>query len=80
MLIDKNDAFIYLSVDFYDFINLEVPLRSVPDTSVHLCPPKVLEILGLNPDGSENEDRIEEEEEEPVDPRWSALKKLKDEE
>jgi len=82
ILIDDSVPVIFLATDFYDFIHLEIPLRKVPEPDIHLCAPSVLEMLGLNPDGSEREPApVEEEEEEEADlddPRWRMLRKLKD--
>jgi uncharacterized protein len=82
ILLDDSVPVIFLATDFYDFIHLEIPLRRVPDPEVHLCAPAVLEMLGLNPDGSEREPEPEEENEEPdeFDPRWQTLRNLKDSE
>jgi uncharacterized metal-binding protein YceD (DUF177 family) len=78
VLIDESTPVLYFAQDFYDFLVLQIPLRKVPPTDLHLCPPNVLELLGLNPDGSSKD--LPEDEEEPVDPRWADLKKLKDSE
>ena len=52
----------------YEFVVLALPARKVHDPKD--CNPKVMELL------SEHFEEIEEDEEE-VDPRWAALKKLK---
>ncbi len=78
ILIEDSTPVIYFARDLYDFIVLEMPLRRVPSTDVHLCAPQVLELLGLNPDGSPKEPEELETEEETTDPRWQALNKLKD--
>jgi uncharacterized protein len=79
VLIEESTPTLFFAQDFYDFIVLQIPLRRVPPPEVHLCAPKVLELLGLNPDGSPKESEPEaEEEEDTEDPRWQALKKLKD--
>lgn len=78
VLIEESTPTIFLAQDFYDFIILQIPLRRVPEPDVHLCAPQVLELLGLNPDGSPKEIVAAEEDEMPVDPRWQALNKLKD--
>jgi uncharacterized protein len=83
VLIDESTPTLFFAQDFYDFIVLQIPLRRVPSPEVHLCAPQVLELLGLNPDGSPKEEPVEEEAEndtegsEVEDPRWEALKKLK---
>ncbi len=73
--IDKNEEELSLIQEIYDFIHLSLPMRKVPDPSVHLCDPKVLEVLGLDEEGKPVEN-VETEEE--IDPRWAALKQLKD--
>jgi uncharacterized protein len=80
ILLDDSVPLISLATDFYDFIHIEIPLRRVPPTEIHLCAPIVLEMLGLNPDGSEREPEVVEEEQEvdAIDPRWQMLRKLKD--
>lgn len=84
ILLDQNEPRLLLAKDFYDFILLQIPLRKVPTADIHLCAPRVMEMLGLNPDGSpktpeaEKEPSEEEGSEEPVDPRWAELKKLKE--
>ena len=79
VLLDESVPVIHLAQDFYDFIHLEIPLRKVPAPQIHLCAPEVLELLNLNPDGSERAPIVtEEEEEDESDPRWQALRKLKD--
>lgn len=80
ILLDDSVPVVFLATDFYDFIHLEIPLRRVPEPDIHLCAPSVLEMLGLNPDGSEREPVEEEEEPEmdEFDPRWQTLRKLKD--
>lgn len=76
VVIDRKEQWLDLSGDFFDFVNLEVPIRKVPPKEIHLCPPAVLQILGLDENGNEIEPV--EEEEETIDPRWAELKKLKD--
>ena len=78
VLIEESLPTLFFAQDFYDFIILQLPLRRVPEPEVHLCAPNVLELLGMNPDGSLKEPAPVEEEEEVADPRWEALKKLKD--
>lgn len=79
VLIDPATPVLFLAQDFYDFIVLQIPLRRVPEPSVHICAPQVLDLLGLNPDGSPKEVvEGDSEDEDETDPRWQALKKLKD--
>jgi uncharacterized metal-binding protein YceD (DUF177 family) len=72
MFIDRKDPYLSLVQEIYDFVNLSVPFRKVPDSKVHTCPEAVLKLLGLTED-AENVAKAEE-----IDPRWEALKKLKD--
>lgn len=64
-----------IAQELYDFTQVSLPLRRVPEPEVHLCDPKILEVLGIDEDGN----RIETDEkgEDEIDPRWAALKKLK---
>ena len=78
ILIDESTPTIFLAQDFYDFIILQIPLRRVPEPEVHLCAPNVMELLGLNPDGTPMDPVEPEEDDKPIDPRWQALNKLKD--
>ncbi len=84
ILIDRSVPVLYLAQDFYDFLVIQIPLRKVPEPSVHICAPEVLAMLGLNPDGSQIEESEQEkgddDSEENIDPRWHALKKFKDSE
>jgi uncharacterized protein len=75
MYVDHLEPQLSLVQEFFDFITLAVPLRKVPDPEVHLCDPKVLRILGLDAQGKPIASPQEEEKE--MDPRWEALKKLK---
>lgn len=58
VVIDKDEPILDLSGDFYEWINLEAPLRRIPDPKVHTCSEEVLNILGIRP----GEELIEEEE------------------
>lgn len=71
ILIDRNDPFLVLVPELYDFISLEVPIRKVPLPSVHKCPPEVLALI-------ENIEEEESNDDDDIDPRWEKLKKLKD--
>ncbi len=77
VLIDENNPFLYVGKDLYDFIVLQIPLRRVPSEEIHVCPDAVLQLLG-ELESPDLEDESDEEEE--IDPRWAALKKLKDQE
>jgi len=68
LVITEDEHEIDLSQFIYEYIHLLLPMRKVHGTDENgesLCNP---EITG----------RIKEEEDHPVDPRWEALKKLKD--
>lgn len=83
VVIDDSLHWLPLYTEFFDFMHIYLPIRKVPPIEVHLCPPAVLEILGLDAQGNEIEAKPEEnpsEEDEIIDPRWAALKKLKDKE
>ncbi len=77
VLIDENNPYLYVGKELYDFVALQVPLRKVPSEDIHVCPESVLQMLGLIE--TEGVEEVEPEEEE-IDPRWAALKKLKDQE
>jgi uncharacterized protein len=80
VLIEESTPTLFFAQDFYEFISLQIPLRRVPVPEVHICAPKVLELLGINPDGSQKETTVKEDdelEEAEDDPRWQVLKKLK---
>ena len=70
---DPEDNRLSIVQEIYDFIHLSLPMRRVPDPEIHTCSEEVLKKLGLIED--EGDDSNEEEE---IDPRWAALKKLKD--
>lgn len=76
IMISHDEPLLFLAEDFFDFINLQVPLRKVPEADVHICPPEVLALLeGSDEDSDEIEADAPEDGE--IDPRWEALKKLK---
>lgn len=77
MYVNSGEDKLDISQELYDFVQISIPLRKVPDTDVHLCAPDVLKALGLNERGEVKKIKQEKEEEE-IDPRWAALKKLKD--
>lgn len=77
MHVSNQESHLVLVQELYDFIHLSIPMRKVPPKEVHLCDPKVLEVLGLTEDGDPIEKEASEEGE-GTDPRWDALKKLKD--
>jgi len=74
MYVDAAEPWLSIVQELYDFIHLAVPLRRVPDTSIHQCDPAILHKLGLDEEGNP----LEKESEEVIDPRWEKLKKLRD--
>lgn len=80
--VDPDEPELSLIQELYDFVHLAVPMRKVPDSSVHLCPPEILEVLGLDANGDplpeSDEPAADAAEDEPVDERWAVLKKLRD--
>lgn len=75
MHVDPSEAYLNLMQEFFDIIQLAIPIRKVPPMDVHLCAPEVLAILGLDEQGNP----LLQPEEKPIDPRWEALRKLKGE-
>ncbi|MEM6800003.1 MAG: DUF177 domain-containing protein [Bacteroidota bacterium] len=77
MYVSSGEDKLDISQELYDFMQISIPLRKVPHPDVHLCAPEVLKALGLNERGEPMKLEQENEEKE-IDPRWAALKKLKD--
>ena len=77
VLIDENDPYLNFANDLYDFVALQTPLRKVPPEDIHTCPDSVLKMLGLK-EGAEADTADAADDKEEIDPRWAALKKLKD--
>ena len=75
MYVNNQESHLDMVQELYDFVHLALPMRKVPEREVHLCAPEVLKLLGLTEEGEPVEEREEEKE---VDPRWEALKNLKD--
>ena len=75
VVIDEDNPILDLSRDLFDFVSLQVPLRRVPAPEIHTCPDHVLELLGLKESKTKQVATIDEDD---IDPRWAALKKLKD--
>ncbi|MDP5171864.1 MAG: DUF177 domain-containing protein [Bacteroidia bacterium] len=75
--INEEDSEIPVAQDLYDFVHVSLPLRRVPSKKIHICDPSVLAVLGLDANGKP---LPKEESEDDIDPRWEALKKLKDSE
>ena len=77
MYVKSQEPNLVIIQELYDFINLSIPIRKVPEPEVHICSPEVLKMLGLDENGevvAESDDKKEEA----IDPRWAELKKLKD--
>lgn len=72
--IDEKNPLLYVGKDLYDFVALQVPLRNVPSEAEHTCPEWVEKMLA----GEDREEDDEASDDEDIDPRWAALKKLKD--
>ena len=75
--VDSQEDQLKLLQELYDFVQLSIPIRKVPSPEVHLCSPEVLELLNLDENGNPKEED-EDSGDEVTDPRWEALKKLKD--
>lgn len=73
MYVDDHEPQLSILQELYDFISLAVPMRRVPDESIHICDEEVLKLLGLVEDTE-----ADTESEENTDPRWDALRGLKD--
>lgn len=80
VLLNENDNWLVIIQEIYDYISLLIPIRKVPDESVHACSPEVLAFITGESSTSDYADIEEGDEEEDgsIDPRWEALKKLKD--
>ena len=75
VFVDREEDQLSLIQEFYDFIHVSLTMRKDPDPEVHLCDPEVLRMLGLDEEGKPVENVKSDEE---IDPRWAALKQLKD--
>jgi uncharacterized metal-binding protein YceD (DUF177 family) len=73
MYADPYANYLSLVQELYDFISIAIPLRRVPDESIHQCDPQVTAFILTEESGGSTK-----EEEKEIDPRWEALKKLKD--
>lgn len=62
-----------LSQDIYDFISLEMPVKKIAEVSVHTCPEEINNLIQLEEELIDSSDP----ENLSTDPRWEALKKLK---
>ena len=74
--IAPNQHLIPIHQELYDFILLQVPIRKVPDMSLHKCNPEVLKYISGESDLDQEDS--EEEENSQIDPRWESLKKFTD--
>lgn len=76
MYVEAHEPQLSIVQELYDFISLGIPMRRVPDEAIHQCDENVLKLLGL----AETEDASEADEttDENTDPRWDALRGLKD--
>lgn len=72
MYTDPYANYVSLVQELYDFISIAIPLRKVPDESIHQCDPQVISYII-----SEENAKSAKEENDEIDPRWEALKKLK---
>jgi len=73
--VDEKNPFLYVGKDLYDFVALQIPIRNVPcDDGSVTCPDWVEPFFSE----ANNEPEDEAKDDEDIDPRWAALKKLKD--
>ena len=78
MYTDTGESQLSLMQEFFDIVNMAIPIRKVPPKEIHLCAPEILALLGLDENGEPKSSAEQTDEtEEPIDPRWAALKKLK---
>lgn len=75
---DSQEPALKLVQELYDFVQVAIPIRKVPEAEVHLCTPEVLEVLGLDEKGDPIIEEPVAEEEISIDPRWEKLRELKD--
>ncbi len=73
--VEEDESQLVIAQELYDFVQVSIPFRKVPSKKIHRCDPGVLAVLGLDEDGKPIKKQEAEEE---IDPRWEALKKLKD--
>ncbi len=76
--IKEEEPLLSVAQEFYDFVHVSLPLRRVPPKDIHTCDPAVLEVLGIDEYGNPVERPKTESSEDDIDPRWEALKKLKE--
>ncbi|WNJ21455.1 DUF177 domain-containing protein [Pontibacter sp. G13] len=66
---NPQESFLNLVQELYDFIHISIPIRKVPDCDFATCAPELFKLF------------VDEHTEKPSgehDPRWDALKKLRD--
>jgi len=76
--VEPDETELSVKQELYDFVHLALPMRRVPELSIHRCPPEVMELLGLDENGEPIETDEDETSDEPVDERWEALRRLRD--
>lgn len=70
--ISRNQVFLDISQELYDFVCLSLPAKRIPsDCPGKRCPEDVLKRLGIN------QEEVASETETAIDPRWAALSALK---
>lgn len=77
--VEPNEPNLVIAQELYDFVHVSLPFRKVPPKEVHLCDPETLALLGLDAEGNPDNRPAAPQDEDDIDPRWAALKKLKDE-
>lgn len=78
VIITDNTQTINIAQYLYEFINLAVPMRKIhPKYAEEENPHLEGEIIFSSSSEAQREEKEDEEQEEPVDPRWNALKNLK---
>ncbi|MEO1450481.1 MAG: DUF177 domain-containing protein [Bacteroidota bacterium] len=76
MYVEPHEPQLSIVQELYDFISLGIPMRRVPDeVDSQCCDKKVLKLLGLV---DAEEDETSDTTDENTDPRWDALRGLKD--
>ena len=71
IFIDAEEPFLNLTQDLYDYLCLEIPFKKIPpDCNEQKCGHIYRNIINLSEEDTDTQD---------TDPRWEALKKLKDE-
>ncbi len=76
--VEPQEPKLLIMQEIFDFVHLALPMRRLANPEVHLCDPEILAVLGLDEKGQPKEAGDPEESDGPIDERWAALKKLKD--